>query len=734
MKSTIKFILLLISVVAIANKSNAQIVVKNTIKHAPFSKFASFERDSENDSLFTIISNNKRKTAKEKLKEANALDKEAEAALKKGLLKEAEISNVSLNELAYALRDSSLIISAKNREGLIDLERGKNKEAENKFMYALSISKNFPTKSAEINSNLGSMHLATGNKDEASKYFFKALELYESQHNLLGIGETYSNIASVHYLLGKVDKAIEYQRKGVEAREIAKDKSGLVIANNNLGQLYLLKGNKEQSLIQQKQAVAYAEELNNPKLMGAAYSGMTTFYSYGGKFSDALIWQKKAIELLEKIDDKQQLSRLYVSAANLSNVMKDSLLAISYFEKALEVSKAMDNKENIGNVYEKMSNYYITHNDYKKALKFYKSFLLYKDSINTKSNLIKIEEIKTQYETAKKDNEINKLQVEQKIKILQIEKQDALISGNILLAKKKETEIELLSKEASVLAQRGELQKLKITQQDELIEKQELVAKNNAQQIEISKTEKTIKENEVIAQKKIKNLLIGGIVLGLLFTALFINRLQLKKKFEQQKALLQMRNSISKDLHDEIGSTLTSISILSNVSELALEKQPIQAKEMIHQIAMQSKNIQQSMSDIVWSIRPENESVENLTTRVREYAAQTLEPLNIKASIALDENIIAQKLSMQYRKEILLICKEAINNIAKHSGASSASISIEKRNQSIVLSIIDNGSWKGDTSGTGTKSMKERAVAIGGNLNMDCTVSGTNITAVIPIP
>jgi two-component system, NarL family, sensor histidine kinase UhpB len=440
------------------------------------------------------------------------------------------------------------------------------------------------------------------------------------------------------------------------------------------------------------------------------------------------------MELFEKLEDKQQLSRLYVSAANLANAMKDSLLALSYFDKALEVSKALSNKENIGNVYEKMSNYYIVHNDYKKALKFYKSFLLYKDSINAKSNMAKIEEIKAQYETTKKDNEINKLQVEQKIKTLQIEKQDALINGNMILAKKKEAEIELLFKESLMLTQRGELQKLKIVQQDELIEKQVLMAKNTSQQIEINKTEKTIKENEIIAQKKIKNLLIAGLVLGLLFTALFINSLQLKKKFEQQKALLQMRNSISKDLHDEIGSTLTSISILSNVSELALEKQPIQAKEMIHQIALQSKTIQQSMSDIVWSIRPENESVENLTTRIREYAAQTLEPLNISASIALDEKIIAQKLSMQYRKEILLICKEAINNIAKHSGASKASISIQKNNQTLVLDIVDNGSWKGETSGTGTKSMKERAFAIGGKLNIDSNEKGTNITATIPIP
>jgi two-component system, NarL family, sensor histidine kinase UhpB len=304
------------------------------------------------------------------------------------------------------------------------------------------------------------------------------------------------------------------------------------------------------------------------------------------------------------------------------------------------------------------------------------------------------------------------------------------------LAKRKEAEIALLSKEALVLKQASELQILKIAQQEEQLYKQQLLAKNVQQELKINQNEKLTKEKELYAQKRIKNFLIAGLFLLLLSTVLFVNRYQLKKKLEQQSALLEIRNNISKDLHDEIGSTLTSISILSNVSELALEKQPTQAKEMIHQIAIQSKCIQQNMSDIVWSIRSENESIENLTTRIREYAAQTLEPLNIDASISMDENILTQKLPMRYRKEILLICKEAINNIAKHSGANKVALVIKKVKQHIVLHIDDNGTWKGSSTGTGTgtKSMRERAASILGKLDINSTVSGTSINAIIPIP
>jgi two-component system, NarL family, sensor histidine kinase UhpB len=737
MKSLNKILLLIVFLISFCNSSTSQALAKNARineRYAfPVKEKPEFTHFSDTIKGFSYNSF-KNKTAKEKLKDIMELDKLAEETFKKGLLNDAEKQNALLYSLSTKINDSFFIIGAKNRDGLIDFERGKNKNAESKFMDALAMSKRFPTRTVEINSNLGSTFLAIGDKDQASKYFFKALELYENQHNSLGIGETYSNIASVHYLMGKLDKAIEYQQKAIEVRETAGDKAGLAISNNNISQLYLLKSNAKLALAHIKQAVANAEALDNAKLMSSTYAGMSTYYIFCGKYPDALMWQTKALKLSERLDDKQQLARQYVSAANLANGTKDSTLAVTYFDKALEISKATENKENIGNVYEKMSIFYNQHNDHKKALKLYKTFILYKDSISAKSNLSKIEELQMQYNTEKKDNQIKSLQIEQKIKALQLEKQNALISGNELLAKKKEAEIALLSKEAIVLKQASELQTLQITQQEEQLDKQQLLAKNVQQELRINQNEKLIKEKELSAQKRIKNFLLGGLFLILLSSFLFVNRYQLKKKLEQQSALLEIRNNISKDLHDEIGSTLTSISILSNVSELALEKQPTQAKEMIHQIAMQSKNIQQNMSDIVWSIRSENESIENLTTRIREYAAQTLEPLNIQSSISMDENILTQKLPMRYRKEILLICKEAINNIAKHSGANKAALVIKKVKQDIVLHIDDNGSWKGNSSGTGTKSMKERAASILGKLDISSTVTGTSINAIIPIP
>ena len=208
------------------------------------------------------------------------------------------------------------------------------------------------------------------------------------------------------------------------------------------------------------------------------------------------------------------------------------------------------------------------------------------------------------------------------------------------------------------------------------------------------------------------------------FTQLRIKRI--KEKF-------QLRNKIASDLHDEIGSTLTSINILSGVSQRAMDEQPLQAKEMLQQIATQSKTIQQNMSDIVWSIRPDNEKIENLVVRMREFAAQTLEPLNIDTNIAADDRLIERILPMPFRKDILLIYKEAINNIAKHANASAVKILLTKGKGHIVLKVADNGQWKGDNSGTGTKTMQERATAMGGHVVVTSSEAGTQVLLTVPI-
>lgn len=667
--------------------------------------------------------------------EAVAYNLLSEILFKNNKIEESEKYNDLLYAIALKQKDTAFIVSGLNRKGTYLIEKGRHKEAGMHLAQALALCKNSSPVTAEVNSNLGSLHLALGEKEQALEYFLKALFLFEYHKNQRGIGECYSNISSIYYLMGNIDEAIANQQKSISTREAIADKAGLAITNINIGQLYILKEMYEKSLAHLKHAISYAEEIKNAKLKAASYAAMGVFNIKTKNYLSAMEWQAKAIKIYEEIQDYQMLSRMYVSAGNVAGVSKDSIMAVNYFTKALNLSQQLSNKENIANAYDKLSAFYITKNDYEKAYNYYKKYILYRDSITTKSNAAKIEEIKTKYETEKKDNEINRLNTLQKLNQLEIEKQDAQIDGNFQLAKKKEAEIALLSKNALVLTQNTELQALRLDQQKIELDKQKILQQYNQQQLTIKENEKQKKDKEISDQKLIRNLLLGSMALFVLLGFTYLSRFRLKKKLEQQNELLAIRNNISKDLHDEIGSTLTSISILSASTKNAEEKLSESTREVLQDIATQSKAIQQNMSDIVWSIRSENSSIENLATRIREYIGQTLEPLQIHTSINIEEQLNQLKLPMQYRKELLLISKEAISNIAKHSGATLATVQIKKDKNSLQLLIADNGIWKGNNSGTGSKSMKERANTIGGELIIDSNNGeGTAIRLVTPIP
>ena len=177
--------------------------------------------------------------------------------------------------------------------------------------------------------------------------------------------------------------------------------------------------------------------------------------------------------------------------------------------------------------------------------------------------------------------------------------------------------------------------------------------------------EKRLAENKAIQEKKIRNLTLASSILLFSLGYILFNRYQLKQKLKAQQNLLTMRQTISKDLHDEVGSTLTSIAVLSQAGKYAIEQTPHKAVQLLNQISDQSKTVQQNLSDIVWAIRPDTHQTKSVLSRIREYAASTLEPENILFSIEAEESVMEKSINEIKRKEIILIIKEALSNIVK---------------------------------------------------------------------
>jgi two-component system sensor histidine kinase UhpB len=653
------------------------------------------------------------------------------------LLARKQLKNVayhdSLSLLAgLQLKDSLLIGLSYYQLGLLASYQQRFTEANELFNKALDIhfEKAQGTTTAVIYNDIGYTYGQMGNLEKSLDWLMKALRLYDVIGDQWGMAQTLNNIATTLNDAGRQKESLPYFNRSIEIREKIGNKMGLSFTYNNAAQVYMTLDSLDKAEDYQRKGLYYAEMSGEVRNMMHSYLTMALLLNRRKKNAEALEFEKKAIELLEtKIDDPAQLSRRYIAAAILSGAIKDSIGAEQYFKKALDLSLAINNKFNLRDINLHKAIFYKNYKDFYNAYESYKAYIVYRDSIVNSETLAKIADIETKYETEKKDRAIQQLNAEQKIKQLELEKQKAIIARNMLEAKRKQDEIDLLVRSA-------ELQELRIKQQDEELEKSLLLAQTKEQQLKLAEKEKLLKEEQLQNQKQLRNGLIAGTILIIILAVVLFNRFQLKKKLEQQKALQQVRNNIAKDLHDEIGSTLTSINILSKVSRKSLEKDLAKSSVYIDKITEQSQNIQQAMSDIVWAIRPDNDLMENMLVRMREYVSHTLELKNINTRFEVSGGILQLPLAMQQRRDLFLIFKEAINNAAKYSGAEQVTIQLGRQDDQIQLVIKDNGvgfDTGRTTSSSGLKNMHERAAALGGNLTIrSIPGKGTQISLLFP--
>jgi ligand-binding sensor domain-containing protein len=195
-----------------------------------------------------------------------------------------------------------------------------------------------------------------------------------------------------------------------------------------------------------------------------------------------------------------------------------------------------------------------------------------------------------------------------------------------------------------------------------------------------------------------------------------------------QVLLLQrIRNKIAADLHDDIGSTLNSISVYSEVAK----KDPSRKDFALQMIGENSRKIIESMSDIVWSINPENDSFDKIIFRMRSLTYNILKVNKIDCSFKADETLQSLKLPMHTRRNFYLIFKEALNNLVKYSGATRASIQLYLENKNVTFILRDNGIGFDSNqiySGNGINNMKRRAAEIKAELNIESAPgNGTSI-------
>lgn len=197
------------------------------------------------------------------------------------------------------------------------------------------------------------------------------------------------------------------------------------------------------------------------------------------------------------------------------------------------------------------------------------------------------------------------------------------------------------------------------------------------------------------------------------------------------------RRRISQELHDDIGSTLSSISLMSTVLKKRIIDRPQSAVQLAEKMEDTSRQMINTMSDIVWSNNPANDSIQHLSNRLQQFMTNSFEDSATHSSLLINKPADETQISMEIRRELYLICKEIINNACKYSRADNFLLQLAFNNHTIIGMAADDGAGfdeQNTKGGNGLNNIRQRIKKHGGTVTLHSNINeGTKWQFSIPI-
>lgn len=214
--------------------------------------------------------------------------------------------------------------------------------------------------------------------------------------------------------------------------------------------------------------------------------------------------------------------------------------------------------------------------------------------------------------------------------------------------------------------------------------------------------------------------------LPILLVALFY-----RARVARLRELENLRIRIAADLHDDVGSRLTKVAM---VTELADRETPQgdASKPHIQNITRTVRDITRAMDEIVWTINPRNDTLENLANYIFHYAQEYFQDTGVRCRLDLPPDLPDLRITTEERHNVFMAVKEALNNILKHAAASEVRITLGLVEEQVLIEINDNGrgiaAGRPDPTGEGMTNMRSRLDKIAGEFKLRSRSDGTTIT------
>lgn len=546
--------------------------------------------------------------------------------------------------------------------------------------------------------NMATCFAIQGNMDSAFVLFRQALRLNRERKDLAAISKSLNNLGNASLFAGKLDDALTYYLESLSLAEKLKLPNDIANTAGNIGIIYHRLGNKQEAIRYYRQSILTNEQAGHPAYNSEALVNLGLVYGDLGNDSLNMHYQQQALRYFEADGDKIGIARVYNNIALIYERRKDYEGALKYYFKAIETRKETGQASGNAITYHNIGLIYLHQGKPAQAI----DYILKGREIGEQSrDYYFLKEVYHSLAMAyEKAGDFSK----------------AYAFMQAFAAAKDSVYNETSSRQIAEMQTKYETEKR---------ENEILLLKSKAE------------KDELLLQKR--NLQVAGVALGSLLVLitgfLFFNRYRAQQKRQKELAILETRQKermrIARDMHDDIGSGLTRISLASEQARMNLAGEgPV--NDQLAKLSAQSQQLTRNLGEIIWTMNPKNDTLEGLCSYIRNYTYDFLDQANIACELDFPEIIPAAALTPEARRNVFMIVKEALNNIVKHAQATQIVFTLKAETRSFSFAIKDNG--KGiDSSpgqhGNGLMNMKKRAEEMGASFTI--TTSPGNGTTLV---
>lgn len=624
---------------------------------------------------------------------------------------------------------------------------------------------------------------------QAKNYAKEALKIAKKNGNLRYMATAYSNLGVVESDQGNFDLAIDYYNEAGSIWDKLHNLKGQASVSNNIGLSYFYKGDYALARKFHEQSLAISTRLKNENGMANSYNNIAIVEQNTGNYDRAVAMSFNALKIRKKQKDQEGIASIYQNLSNIYNLLENYQLALNYGKKALDLWKSTNNKygwantlNSLGITYQHLKLYQNAIDLLNQSASMHREIgnaegianaqenigevLLDSGKVDAGINYIKLaihtyDSIGSRNAMAMAYDALGKAylklkELSQSANAFQYALKLAGQNGNRQLASdcyKALGEIENMrgdhqqayslllnySKLRDSLFQENKLKLITNMETNYRTKEKEDKIKLLMQQQQISQLEISSANNEI----KNKNifLFIGLFIflLAALSAYSYIQQQRMKTQLIKAETIRMTeekeRTRIAKDLHDDLGSGLSKINLLTEIAKNKLQSNSEVAQ--IHTtISETTRQLVDNMRELIWILNTENATLPNLISRIREHSVDFLDEFGKEVKLDFPNTVENKPLSKGVHRQVLLVMKELLNNIVKHADATTVELALSYKNEQLSITVKDNGKglrpgW--NEGGNGIKNIRARTQSLNGRFDISGDSSGTLVKIDIPI-